>query len=74
MMAPLFEHCRIQLRRPEAGGPVEFQTEDHDLTIIALGIQSKREISRTPIRVLTRMAALGPRYRTDFLGGRPPYG
>jgi site-specific DNA recombinase len=57
MMAPLFEHYGIQLWTPEAAGRVDFQTEEHDLARIALGIQSKREITRTRIRVLTAMAA-----------------
>jgi hypothetical protein len=40
MMAPLFEHYGVQLWTPEAGGPVYFQTEEHDLAMIALGIQA----------------------------------
>ncbi len=38
-----------------------------------LGIQSKREITRTRIRVLTAMAAQ-TREQGRYLGGRPPYG
>ncbi|MGO8958961.1 MAG: hypothetical protein ACLQFR_16555 [Streptosporangiaceae bacterium] len=41
--------------------------------MIALGIQSKREITRTRIRVLTAMAAQ-TRDQGRYLGGRPPYG
>jgi site-specific DNA recombinase len=41
--------------------------------MIALGTQSKREITRTRIRVRTAMAAQA-REQGRYLGGRPPYG
>ena len=41
--------------------------------MIGLGIQSKREITRTRIRVRTAMAAQ-TREQGRYLGGRPPYG
>jgi Recombinase len=41
--------------------------------MLALGIQSKREITRTRIRVRTAMAAQA-REQGRYLGGRPPYG
>ena len=41
--------------------------------MLALGIQSKREITRTRIRVRTAMAAQ-TREQGRYLGGRPPYG
>jgi site-specific DNA recombinase len=72
-MAPLFEHYGVQLWTPEAGGPVAFGAEEHDEAMIALGVQSKREITRTRIRVLTAMAAQ-TREQGRYLGGRPPYG
>jgi site-specific DNA recombinase len=56
-VAPLFEHYGIQLWMPEVGGPVDFGAEGHEETMIALGIQSKREITRIRIRVRTAMAA-----------------
>ena len=69
-MAPLFEHYGIQLWTPEVGGRVDFHAEDHEETMLALGLQSKREIIRTRIRVRTAMATQtreqGP------LPGRPP--
>jgi hypothetical protein len=40
---------------------------------MALGLQSKREITRTRIRVRTAMAAQ-TREQGRYLGGRPPYG
>ena len=52
-MAPLFQHYDIQLWMPEAGGPVGGR-EDHEELILALGLQSKREITRTRIRVRQR--------------------
>jgi len=58
LMAPLFEHYGVQLWMPEAGGPVDFSGEGHEEAMLALGIQSKREITRTRIRVRTAMAAL----------------
>ena len=72
-MAPLFEHYCIQLWMPEVGGRVDFGAEDHEQTMMALGLQSKREITRTGIRVRTAMAAQ-TREQGRYLGGRPPYG
>ena len=73
LMAPLFEHYGVQLWMPEAGGAVDFQAEGHEAMMIGLGIQSKREITRTQIRVRTAMAAQ-TREQGRYLGGRPPYG
>jgi site-specific DNA recombinase len=72
-MAPLFEHYGIQLWTPEVGGRVDFGAEDHEQTMMALGLQSRREITRTRIRVRTAMAAQ-TREQGRYLGGRPPYG
>ena len=72
-MAPLFEHYGIQLWMPEVGGRVDFGAEDHEQAMMALGLQSKREITRTRIRVRTAMAAQ-TREQGRYLGGRPPYG
>ena len=41
--------------------------------MLALGFQSRREITRTKIRVRTAMAAQ-TREQGRYLGGRPPYG
>jgi len=73
LMAPLFEHYGVQLWMPEAGGLVDFHAEGHEAMMIGLGIQSKREITRTRIRVRTAMAAQ-TRDQGRYLGGRPPYG
>ena len=72
-MAPLFEHYGIQLWMPEVGGRVDWHAEDHEQTMLALGLSSKREIIRTRIRVRTAMAAQ-TREQGRYLGGRPPYG
>ena len=72
-MAPLFEHYGIQLWTPEVGGRVDFDAEDHEQTMLALGLSSKREIARTRIRVRTAMATQ-TREQGRYLGGRPPYG
>ena len=72
-MAPLFEHYGISLWMPEVGGRVDWHAEDHEQTMLALGLSSKREITRTRIRVRTAMATQ-TREQGRYLGGRPPYG
>ncbi len=72
-MAPLFEHYGVQLWTPEVGGRIDFHAEDHEQAMLALGYQSKREITRTRIRVRTAMATQ-TREQGRYLGGRPPYG
>jgi hypothetical protein len=71
-MAPLFEHYGVQLWMPEAGGRVDFASEHDEQAMTVLGLSSKREITRTSIRVRTAMAAQTRQGR--YLGGRPPYG
>ncbi len=72
-MAPLFEHYGVQLWMPEAGGRVDFKSEHDEKTMTGLGLSSKREITRTSIRVRTAMA-VQTREQGRYLGGRPPYG
>ena len=72
-VAPLIEHYGVQLWMPEVAGRVDFTAEDHEVTMLALGYQSKREITRTRIRVRTATAAQ-TREQGRYLGGRPPYG
>ena len=72
-MAPLFEHYGVQLWMPEVGGRVGWHAEDHEQMMLALGLSSKREITRTRIRVRTAMATQ-TRKQGRYLGGRPPYG
>ena len=71
-MAPLLEHYGVQLWMPEAGGPVDYASEHDEQAMTVLGLLSKREITRTSIRVRTAMAAQTRQGR--YLGGRPPYG
>jgi len=72
-MAPLFEHYGVQLWTPEAGGRVDFRSE-HDERTMTMPVQSsKREITRTSIRVRAAMA-VQTREQGRYLGGRPPYG
>ncbi len=73
LMAPLFEHYGVQLWMPEAGGRVDYASEHHEQAMTVLGLSSKREITRTSIRVRTAMAAQ-TREQGRYLGGRPPYG
>src|SRR6266702_4682009 len=72
-MAPLFEHYGVQLWMPEAGGRVDYQSEHDEKTMTMLGLSSKREITRTSIRVRAAMAAQ-TREQGRYLGGRPLYG
>jgi site-specific DNA recombinase len=72
-MAPLFEHYGVQLWMPEAGGRVDFASEHDEHAMTVLGLSSKREVTRTSIRVRTAMAVQA-REQGRYLGGRPPYG
>lgn len=72
-MAPLFEHYGVQLWMPETGGRVDYASEHDEQAMMVLGLSSKREITRTSIRVRTAMAAQ-TREQGRYLGGRPPYG
>jgi site-specific DNA recombinase len=56
LMAPLFEHYGVQLWMPEVGGRVDFASEHDEQTMTMLGLSSKREVTRTSIRVRTAMA------------------
>jgi site-specific DNA recombinase len=58
---------------PEAGGRVDFASEHDEHAMTVLGLSSKREITRTSIRVRTAMAAQ-TKEQGRYLGGRPPYG
>jgi site-specific DNA recombinase len=56
-MAPLLEHYGVRLWMPEAGGRVDYASEHDEKAMTVLGLSSKREITRTSIRVRTAMAA-----------------
>jgi hypothetical protein len=55
LMAPLFEHYGVSLWMPEVGGRVDWHADDHEETMLSLGLSSKREIARTWVRVRTPM-------------------
>ena len=69
---PLVERYGIGLWMPEVGGRVDWHAEGHEQTMVAFALSSKREITRTRIRVRTAMAAQTLE-QGRYLGGRPPY-
>ena len=73
LIAPLFEHYGVQLWLPEAGGRVHYSSEHDEQAMTVLGLSSKREVTRTSIRVRAAMA-VQTREQGRYLGGRPPYG
>ena len=56
-----------------SGGRVDYASEHDEQTMTMLGLSSKREVTRTSIRVRTAMAAQA-REQGRYRGGRPPYG
>ncbi|RBM08076.1 recombinase family protein [Streptomyces sp. PT12] len=70
---PVFTHYGVPLWVPEVGGPIDPESEAHDLVMSVFGGVSKGERTRIKIRVRTAMAAQA-RIEGRFLGGRPPYG
>jgi site-specific DNA recombinase len=70
---PVFNHYGVQLWVPEVGGPIDPESEAHDLIMSVFGGMSKGERSRIKIRVRTAMQAQA-KIEGRFLGGRPPYG
>jgi site-specific DNA recombinase len=73
MVTPLLQHYGVQLWTPEAGGRVDFASEHDERAMTGLGLSSKREVTRTSVRVRTAMATQ-TREQGRYLGGRPPYG
>ena len=67
-MAPLFEHYGVQLWMPEVGGRVDWHAEDHEQNMLALGLSSKREITRTRLGSAQRWR---PRPGSRAVSGRP---
>ncbi|MFE6923374.1 recombinase family protein [Nocardia sp. NPDC057663] len=70
---PVFVHYGVQLWVPEVGGPVDPDSEAHDLIMSVFGGMSKGERNRIKIRVRASMAAQA-QVEGRYLGGRPPYG
>jgi site-specific DNA recombinase len=69
-MAPLSEHYGIQLWMPEVGGRVDWHAEDHEQTMLALGLSSKREITRTRIGSAPRWPPRPRSRAATWAGGR----
>ena len=70
---PVFTHYGVQLWVPEVGGPIDPDSEAHDLIMSVFGGMSKGERNRIKIRVRTAMASQA-KIEGRYLGGRPPYG
>jgi site-specific DNA recombinase len=70
---PVFTHYGVQLWVPEVGGPIDPDSEAHDLIMSVFGGMSKGERNRIKIRVRAAMAAQA-QIEGRYLGGRPPYG
>ncbi len=70
---PVFVHYGVQLWVPEVGGPIDPDSEAHDLIMSVFGGMSKGERNRIKIRVRAAMAAQ-VQVEGRYLGGRPPYG
>jgi site-specific DNA recombinase len=70
---PLFQHYGLTLWVPEIGGPVDPDSDAHDLVMTIFGGVSKAERKRVQARVTGAMEAATVD-QGRFLGGRPPYG
>ncbi|MFE6923360.1 recombinase family protein [Nocardia sp. NPDC057663] len=70
---PVFVHYGVELWVPEVGGPIDPDSEAHDLIMSVFGGMSKGERNRIKIRVRAAMAAQ-TKIEGRYLGGRPPYG
>jgi site-specific DNA recombinase len=70
---PVFAHYGVGLWVPEVGGPIDPESEAHDLVMSVFGGMSKGERTRIKVRVRAAMAAQAS-IEGRYLGGRPPYG
>ena len=70
---PIFVHYGVSLWVPEVGGPIDPESEAHELVMSVFGGMSKGERNRIKIR--TR-SAMGSQAEVEgrYPGGRPPYG
>ena len=73
LVMPIFAHYGVQLWVPEVGGPIDPDSEAHDLIMSVFGGLSKGERNRIKLRVRAAMSAQAA-LEGRFLGGRPPYG
>ena len=72
LVFPVLCHYGIELWVPEVGGPVDPDSEAHDLVMSLFGGLSKAERRRVQHRTRASMLALAADGR--WLGGRPNYG
>lgn len=72
LVFPVLCHYGVQLWVPEVGGPVDPDSEAHDLVMNLFGGLSKAERRRVQHR--TRAAVLALAQEGRWLGGRPNYG
>jgi site-specific DNA recombinase len=70
---PVFTHYGVELWVPEVGGPIDPDSEAHDLIMSVFGGMSKGKRNRIKLRVRAAMAAQAA-IEGRFLDGRPPYG
>jgi site-specific DNA recombinase len=73
LIMPVFAHYGVGLWVPEVGGPIDPDSEAHDLIMSVFGGLSKGERNRVRLRVRAAMSAQAA-VEGRFLGGRPPYG
>jgi site-specific DNA recombinase len=73
LIFPLFTHFGVPLWVPEIGGPVDPDSEAHNLIMSMYAGMSKAERHRIQVRVRAAMASQ-TEAEGRFLGGRPPYG
>ena len=73
LIMPIFAHYGVELWVPEVGGPIDPDSEAHDLIMSVFGGLSKGERNRVKLRVRAAMSAQAA-VEGRFLGGRPPYG
>ena len=73
LMLPVFAHYGVELWVPEVGGPIDPDSEAHDLIMSVFGGMTKGERNRIKMRVRAAMSAQAA-LEGRFLGGRPPYG
>ncbi|MGW5049717.1 recombinase family protein [Actinokineospora sp. NPDC004072] len=73
LIMPVFVHFGVQLWVPEVAGPIDPDSEAHDLVMSLFSGMSKGERTRIKHRIRAAMSAQAE-LEGRFLGGRPPYG
>ena len=72
-LAALMEYYGVSLWAPEVSGPVDFESDAHEIIMNVKGSMSKSERRQLSKRVAGGMAAMA-QTGDRFLGGRPPFG